>query len=54
VDELAEGGRGVLIVDAVTGRWAWTPLPDRPGRTVWFECDAGQGIRRVNSRDEFD
>ncbi|MDQ1017757.1 ATP-binding protein [Streptomyces afghaniensis] len=27
VDELAEDGRGVLIVDAVTDRWGWTPLP---------------------------
>jgi hypothetical protein len=38
VDELAEGGRGVLIVEAVTDRWGWDPLPDRPGKTVWFEC----------------
>jgi hypothetical protein len=38
VDELAEGGRGVLIVEAVTVRWGWDPLPDRPGKTVWFEC----------------
>jgi hypothetical protein len=42
VDELAEDGRGVLIVDAVTDRWGWDPLPDRPGKTVWFECDAGK------------
>ncbi|WTW32385.1 ATP-binding protein [Streptomyces purpurascens] len=40
VDELAEDGRGVLIVEAVTDRWGWDPLPDRPGKTVWFECDA--------------
>ncbi|MFJ5997025.1 ATP-binding protein [Streptomyces sp. NPDC092370] len=39
VDELAEDGRGVLIVDAVTDRWGWDPLPDRPGKAVWFECD---------------
>ncbi|GAA2588164.1 hypothetical protein GCM10010304_35070 [Streptomyces roseoviolaceus] len=39
VEELAEGGRGVLIVEAVTDRWGWDPLPDRPGKTVWFECD---------------
>ncbi|MFB7931655.1 ATP-binding protein [Streptomyces sp. NPDC056039] len=39
VDELAEGGRGVLIVEAVTDRWGWDPLPDRPGKTVWFECE---------------
>ncbi|MFF5844210.1 ATP-binding protein [Streptomyces massasporeus] len=40
VGELAEEGRGVLIVDAVTDRWGWDPLPHRPGKTVWFECDA--------------
>lgn len=39
VDKLAEGGRGLLIVDAVTDRWGWRPLPGR-GKTVWFECDA--------------
>ncbi|GAA2390306.1 ATP-binding protein [Streptomyces coeruleofuscus] len=39
VDELAEDGRGVLIVETVTDRWGWHPLPDRPGKTVWFECD---------------
>jgi hypothetical protein len=41
-DELAEDGRGVLLVDAVTDRWGWTPLPDRPGKTVWFECDVSK------------
>jgi anti-sigma regulatory factor (Ser/Thr protein kinase) len=35
--ELAEGGRGLLIVDAATDRWGWHPLPGR-GKTVWFEC----------------
>ncbi|MCF1598723.1 ATP-binding protein [Streptomyces muensis] len=40
VDELAEGGRGVMIVGAVTDRWGWVPLAGRPGKTVWFECDA--------------
>jgi anti-sigma regulatory factor (Ser/Thr protein kinase) len=49
VDELAEGGRGVVIVDAVTDRWGWVPLTDRPGKTVWFECDAkAAGQREVN------
>ncbi|MET9759304.1 ATP-binding protein [Streptomyces sp. NPDC006372] len=40
VDDLAEGGRGLVIVDAVTARWGWTPLAARLGKTVWFECDA--------------
>jgi hypothetical protein len=41
VDE--EGGRGLLIVEAVTDRWGWYRMPShpaRPGKTVWFECDA--------------
>lgn len=32
----AEGGRGLLLVDAVTERWGVDPLPT--GKTVWFEC----------------
>lgn len=37
-DPLAEGGRGLLLVEAVTDRWGMVPLPG--GKTVWFECDA--------------
>ncbi|MFI9587403.1 ATP-binding protein [Streptomyces sp. NPDC052236] len=36
-EELSEGGRGLLLVDAVTDRWGTVPLPG--GKTVWFECD---------------
>ncbi|MEV2252040.1 ATP-binding protein [Streptomyces sp. NPDC050147] len=39
-EELAEGGRGLLIVAAVTDRWGYDPRPDGPGKTAWFECDA--------------
>ncbi|MFJ2771414.1 ATP-binding protein [Streptomyces sp. NPDC087300] len=40
--ELAEGGRGLLIVAAVTDRWGVRPVPRggaTAGKTVWFECD---------------
>ena len=40
---LADGGRGLLIVEAVTDRWGWYRMPTHPartGKTVWFECDA--------------
>ncbi|MFD9039630.1 ATP-binding protein [Streptomyces bottropensis] len=37
-DALAEGGRGLLLVEAVTDRWGVEPHPDRRGKTVWFEC----------------
>lgn len=36
-DGLAAGGRGLLLVEAVTDRWGTDPDPT--GKTVWFECD---------------
>ncbi|MER5951255.1 ATP-binding protein [Streptomyces sp. NPDC001904] len=36
--QLAEHGRGLMLVEALTDRWGTTPSP--PGKTVWFECDA--------------
>ncbi len=38
LDGLAEGGRGLRLVEAVTDRWGTVRLPG--GKTVWFECDA--------------
>lgn len=35
-----EGGRGLLLVDAVADKWGVQPRPDG-GKTVWFECGAG-------------
>ncbi|WP_328837903.1 ATP-binding protein [Streptomyces europaeiscabiei] len=59
VDELAEGGRGVVIVEAVTDRWGWAPAANgrRPGKTVWFECHAKAAAQRevngeLRERDE--
>lgn len=39
-DPDADGGRGLLIVEAVAARWG---VSDRvgPGKTVWAEADAG-------------
>lgn len=37
-DALGEGGRGLVIVGAVTDRWGVTPYADGQGKTVWFEC----------------
>ncbi|MGA4840697.1 ATP-binding protein [Streptomyces sp. G45] len=41
---LAEHGRGLLLVDAVTDRWDVTVLRDRAGKTIWFECDDREGV----------
>ncbi|MFF0061008.1 ATP-binding protein [Streptomyces sp. NPDC005279] len=38
-DGLAEGGRGLLLVEAVADRWGVVPLA-RGGKTVWFECES--------------
>lgn len=42
-DELAEGGRGLLLLEAVTDRWG--TAPQGAGKTVWFECDAKHPCR---------
>ena len=36
--ELADGGRGLLLVDALADLWGWCPRPGAPGKTVWAEC----------------
>ncbi|MFG3530673.1 ATP-binding protein [Streptomyces sp. NPDC047917] len=52
-DELDEGGRGLVLVDAVTDRWGVEPRPDGRGKTVWFEClaVAGAADRLIALRD---
>ncbi|MFJ2622446.1 ATP-binding protein [Streptomyces sp. NPDC087532] len=37
-DVLDEGGRGLVLVDAVTDGWGVEPRRDGRGKTVWFEC----------------
>ncbi|MFF8502912.1 ATP-binding protein [Streptomyces anulatus] len=34
-----EGGRGLLLVGALTDRWGWFPRTDGPGKTVWASLD---------------
>ncbi|MFI8104804.1 ATP-binding protein [Streptomyces sp. NPDC086023] len=42
-EAVAEHGRGLRLVDAVTDRWGSEPGPT--GKTVWFECD-GKRVRQ--------
>ncbi|MDQ0830719.1 anti-sigma regulatory factor (Ser/Thr protein kinase) [Streptomyces achromogenes] len=37
-DLLADGGRGLLLVETVADRWGVAPRPSGAGKTVWFEC----------------
>ncbi|GGT18392.1 hypothetical protein GCM10010271_21890 [Streptomyces kurssanovii] len=39
-DLTAEGGRGLLLVEALTDRWGTEERPAGSGKTVWFECAA--------------
>ena len=36
-DEAAEGGRGLLIVEAVSAEWGWYAREGRFGKVVWAE-----------------
>ncbi|MER8233765.1 putative ATP-grasp-modified RiPP [Streptomyces sp. NPDC094049] len=36
--DLAEGGRGLLLIDGLAERWGWHPRGGAPGKTVWAEC----------------
>ncbi|MFE9923903.1 ATP-binding protein [Streptomyces sp. NPDC005774] len=44
-EALAEGGRGLLLIEAVTDRWGTTPDPGGRGKVVWFECEVSRGSR---------
>ncbi|WP_443064401.1 ATP-binding protein [Streptomyces sp. NBC_00562] len=37
-----DGGRGLLLVAALTDRWGWYPCVDGPGKTVWAVLDVGR------------
>ncbi|MEW2030239.1 ATP-binding protein [Streptomyces roseifaciens] len=36
---LAEGGRGLLLVEGLAARWGWYPRAEGPGKTVWAEYE---------------
>lgn len=35
IDDEAESGRGLLLVEAVSRRWGWYPVRDAAGKVVW-------------------
>jgi anti-sigma regulatory factor (Ser/Thr protein kinase) len=47
-DLWSEGGRGLMLVDALSSAWGVTPLPTG-GKSVWFELPAGS--RRSKDQD---
>ncbi|MER5279102.1 ATP-binding protein [Streptomyces sp. NPDC002809] len=43
-DVLDEGGRGLLLVDAVADKWGVEVRRDGGGKAVWFECLAAAPV----------
>jgi len=39
-DGLADGGRGLFLLDALTEAWGTQPRGTGPGKTVWLELNA--------------
>jgi anti-sigma regulatory factor (Ser/Thr protein kinase) len=35
-----EGGRGLMLVEALSTRWGWQPATERYGKVVWVELRA--------------
>lgn len=35
IDEAAESGRGLLLVEAISRRWGWYPLTATAGKVIW-------------------
>ncbi|MDV9191769.1 ATP-binding protein [Streptomyces sp. SR27] len=48
--ELTDGGRGLLLVDALADRWGWCPRAGAPGKTVWAECALTREAARTRRR----
>ncbi|MFE1307944.1 ATP-binding protein [Streptomyces sp. NPDC058755] len=42
LDQGSEGGRGLVLLDAVVDKWGVAPSLGG-GKTVWFECGVGGG-----------
>jgi anti-sigma regulatory factor (Ser/Thr protein kinase) len=38
---MAESGRGLVLVEALTADWGWGHAPNWPGKVVWAELQAG-------------
>jgi anti-sigma regulatory factor (Ser/Thr protein kinase) len=36
--EIYEGGRGLMLVGALSDRWSWYSVPETGGKVVWALC----------------
>jgi anti-sigma regulatory factor (Ser/Thr protein kinase) len=37
-EEIREGGRGLMLVDAISDQWSWYSVPGIGGKVVWALC----------------
>jgi len=42
-DPLAESGRGLALIEAITDGWGVEPADEGPGKTVWFVFNTSAG-----------
>ncbi len=45
LEQLAEGGRGLALVEALSSRWGYRDAGDGEGRTVWAEATWPVAVR---------
>jgi anti-sigma regulatory factor (Ser/Thr protein kinase) len=49
-EEIAEGGRGLMLVAAMSDRWSWYPVPETGGKIVWALCGSSAERGSGNAR----
>jgi anti-sigma regulatory factor (Ser/Thr protein kinase) len=50
MDEVGEGGRGLMLVGAMSERWSWYPDPETSGKVVWALCGPSAERGLANAR----
>ncbi len=45
--DIGDGGRGLMLVGAISDQWSWYPVPETGGKVVWALCgpSAERGVR---------
>ena len=50
--EIDEGGRGLMLVGALSDRWSWYPVPGTGGKVVWALCSADSPMGKGAGSDD--
>jgi anti-sigma regulatory factor (Ser/Thr protein kinase) len=49
--EIYEGGRGLMLVEALSDRWSWYRIPETGGKVVWALCSADSPVGKGAGSD---